>query len=66
MKKMSVESALAEAMTVKLDTNISVLAEEGIAIPTLEDLVKRNTAGMEKQSPSPRELRQTAAKKAFE
>jgi len=66
MKISSVEQALAEAMIVKLDANISTLASEGIAIPTLEELVARNTAGMEDQPLSPEQLREMAAMKAME
>ncbi len=66
MKISSVEQALAAAMIVKLDANISTLASEGIAIPTLEELVARNTAGMEDQPLSPEQLREMAAMKAME
>tara|TARA_R100000664_G_scaffold25712_1_gene35741 strand:+ start:9667 stop:9870 length:204 start_codon:yes stop_codon:yes gene_type:complete len=66
MKISSVEQALAEAMIVKLDANISTLASEGIPIPTLEELVARNTAGMEDQPLSPEQLREMAAMKAME
>ena len=53
-------------MIVKLDANIAALAREGIAIPTLEDLVARNTAGMEDQPLSPEQLEEMAAMKAME
>ena len=66
MKIRTVEQALAEAMLMKLDANIATLAQEGIPIPTLEDLVDRNTAGMEEQPLSPDQLSEMAAMKAME
>lgn len=65
MKISSVEQALAEAMTVKLDANISTLVAEGIPIPTLDDLIARNTAGLPEDNLSPSELRRSAASKAL-